>query len=333
MKQRKIVLAGGNGFLGRLLARWFIDRGWQIVVLARRASDRETPSGVEWRLWDAMTLDDWRHDLEDATAVVNLVGRTVNCRYNRRNRQQIFDSRIWSTHVLGAAIAGCTNPPEAWLNSSTATIYKHSYNRPMDEFTGEIGSTPEAKDAFSVEVARAWERSVDEMVTPGTRKLKLRTAMVLAPGDGGVFATLRRLTRSGLGGTMGSGRQYVSWIHGDDFCRAVAWLIDHRELKDVVNIAAPNPAPNRELMATLRRVCRTPIGLPAPRFMLEIGAFLMRTETELILKSRRVIPTRLLQSGFEFQFPEVETALRDILAQTSAEPHATIQRVATRAVT
>jgi hypothetical protein len=311
--QPKLVVAGGSGFLGRLMAAWFVNRGWAVIVLSRRPTT--LAAGVRWAVWDGESVGDWAQELEGATAVVNLAGRSVNCRYDRRNRREIMQSRILSTRVIGEAIAACAVPPPVWLNSSTATIYKHSLDRPMDELTGKIGATAEANDAFSIEVATAWERAVDDSAAPATRKVKLRTAIVLAPGRGGVFDVLCRLVRFGLGGTMGRGNQFVSWIHGDDFCRAVEWLIDHKEMAGPLNLAAPNPLPNRDLMRTLRRLCKMPIGLPATRWMLEIGAFLLRTETELIVKSRRVVPRRLLDSGFAFRFSEANAALADILCR------------------
>jgi len=245
--------------------------------------------------------------------MVNLAGRSVNCRYTAANRRSILDSRVVPTRVLGEAIGQCAQPPRVWLNSSTATIYKRSFDRAMDEATGEIGATPEAKDAFSVEIARAWEGALERAHTPGTRKVALRTALVLGPGEGGVFRVLRRLTRMGLGGAMGGGRQFVSWVHEEDFCRAVQWLIDRDDLAGPVNVAAPGPVTNREMMRTFRRLCGMPIGLAATRSMLELGALFLRTETELILKSRRVIPGRLTESGFEFRFARLEEALEEIL--------------------
>jgi uncharacterized protein (TIGR01777 family) len=249
--------------------------------------------------------------LDGASAVVNLAGKSVNCRYNARNRREILDSRIDSTRALGEAISRCAAPPAVWLNASTATIYTHTFGHPWDE-SGETAATLEAKDAFSVEVAKAWERALDEFHTPATRKVALRMAMVLGHGKNSVFPTLRRLVRLGLGGKMGHGRQFVSWIHESDYCRAVEWLITRNDIRGVVNLAAPNPLPNAEMMTTLRRVCGVPFGLPATQWMLEAGAFLLRTETELIIKSRRVIPRRLLESGFQFEFPRIQEAFEDL---------------------
>jgi len=307
----RIVLAGGSGFLGQACAGYFSDRGCEVVVLAR--SPRAAPGRVRVQCWDGESLGDWTASLEGAAAVINLAGRTVNCRYHARHRREILDSRVNSTRVLGEAIARCSGPPRVWLNSSTATIYKHSLDRPMDEAAGGIGATPEAKDAFSVEVACAWERALETAITPGTRKMALRTAMVLGTDRNSVLPNLLRLARLGLGGAMAGGGQYVSWIHQADYCRAIEWLIEHDSLSGPVNVAAPNPLTNGELMRLVRERCGARFGLPASRWMLEIGAFALRTETELIIKSRRVVPARLLESGFAFRFPNLAGALADLV--------------------
>ena len=305
-----IVLAGGSGFLGRLLSGHLASSGYEVVVLSRSPSGN---GGATTVAWDGETIGPWREYIKGARAVVNLAGRSVNCRYTRANRREILQSRLRSTRVLGEAIAHCDDPPPVWLNASTATIYKHSLDEPNDDLTGEIGATPEAKDAFSVEVAVAWERELAEAPTPATRKVALRAAMVLFPEKGGVFDVLRRLVRLRLGGTMGSGDQYVSWIVDDDFCRAVEFLIQHDDIDGPVNLAAPNPVTNRALMRTLRRLCGVRVGLPATRWMLEAGALFLRTETELVIKSRNVIPTRLLDAGFEFHYPDIESAASELL--------------------
>ncbi len=308
MKNR-IIIAGGNGFLGQLLAKTFVAQGDDLVVLTRSPQ----PGSAQGQQvgFDGRTLGEWANELDGALAVINLAGRSVNCRYHARNRRLMFDSRIDSTRVLGEAIGRCPHPPRVWLNASTATIYKHSLDRAMDE-TGEIGATPEARDAFSIEIARAWEDALNAAVTPRTRKVLLRTAMVFSTMPSTVFRVLRRLTRFGLGGTMAGGRQSVSWIHEEDFCRAIQWLIEHEEVSGAVNVAAPNPLPNREMMAAMRRVCGAPFGLPATLGMLELGAFFLRTETELIIKSRRVVPGRLTAAGFHFNFSQFEPAVKDL---------------------
>jgi uncharacterized protein (TIGR01777 family) len=309
MQQSNIVIAGGNSVLGRALTRHFQSKGYNIKVLTRQVPNER--SSLRLLQWDGEQLGNWARELDGALAVINMAGRSVDCRYHSRNRRLILDSRIKSTRVLGEAIAQCGNPPSVWLNSSTATIYKHSVDRPMDEVTGEIGATREAKDAFSVEVATAWEEALAEAITPLTRKIALRTAMVLSR-EGGVFPVLSRLVKLGLGGKMGSGDQYVSWIHEVDFCRAVERLITDASLSGPVNLAAPNPLPNREMMRILREAYHRPVGLPAAQWMLEVGAFFLRTETELIIKSRRVVSERLAAAGFEFEYPCFVDAVRQL---------------------
>lgn len=307
----KIVIPGGSGQVGTLLARAFVADGHEVVVLSRN------PQSVPWRVvtWDAQTTGDWTAEIDGADVVVNLVGRSVNCRYSARNRQDIMQSRTRSTRVVGEAIARAARPPRVWLQASTATIYAHRYDAPNDEATGILGgSEPHAPDTwrFSIDVATAWERVANEAVVPQTRKVLLRSAMTMSPDRGGIFDTLLGLVRYGLGGTVGDGRQFMSWIHEDDFVKSIYWLIDHDDLSGPVNLAAPHPIPQVDFMRVLRAAWGARLGLPAPRWMLEIGTFLMRTESELILKSRRVVPGRMLQSGFEFNFaswPEAAATL------------------------
>jgi uncharacterized protein len=309
MKHR-LILAGGSGFLGQALAACFNRANWEILVLTR--SPGVCGDGAKEVSWDAKSLGDWAKWLDGAEAVINLSGKSVDCRYNEANRKAIIASRVDSTRIMGAAIALCRRPPRVWLNCSSATIYKHTFDTPMDE-SGDIGATREAKDEFSIEVIRQWERALAEAQTPATRKIAMRITLVFGK-DGGVFPVLRRLARFGLGGRMGSGQQFVSWIHVDDFCRAVGWLISKEELSGAVNITAPNPLPNREMMQLLRQFCGMNLGLPATAWMLEVGAFFLRTETELIIKSRRVIPGRLVTSGFQFEFPTLKEALENLVA-------------------
>lgn len=311
--KRKLVLAGGNGCLGRVLAREFAARGDEVVVLSRGAGQE---AGVRSVRWDGERVGPWAAELEGAFAVINLAGRSVDCRYTEANRRLILDSRLKSTRVLGEAIARCAQPPRVWLNSSTATIYRHTFGPAWDE-TGEIGGCAEAKDIFSVHVATEWERVFAEAATPRTRKVALRAAMVLSR-EGGVFPVLRRLVRLGLGGSVAGGRQFMSWIHEADFVRAVEWLLAHDEITGPVNLAAPAPVTNAEMMRELRTVCRMPVGLPATQWMLELGTWLLRTESELVIKSRRVVPGRLLAGGFQFEFPNLGAALEDLALAASA---------------
>ena len=314
----KVVLPGGSGQVGTLLARALCAEGHDVVVLSRGTPVEA--GAARWRTvaWNAVDRGPWTAELEDADTVVNLAGRSVNCRYTRANRQAMLDSRVLSTRAVGAAIAAARRPPRVWLQMSTATIYAHRLDAPNDETTGLLGgSEPGAPDTwrFGIEVATAWERACDEATTPETRKVKLRAAMVMSPDRGGIFDTLLGLVRRGLGGRAGDGRQYVSWIHGEDFVRAVRWLIDHDGLAGAVNVAAPNPLPFDDFMRALRQARGVRLGLPASRWMLEVGALLMRTETELILKSRRVVPGRLLGSGFEFRHPTWPEAARELCSR------------------
>jgi uncharacterized protein (TIGR01777 family) len=315
----RIVIPGGSGQIGRILARHFHAQGHAVTVLARH------PAVVPWRtvLWDAQEPGGWAHELDGADLVINLAGRSVNCRYNPANRREIKESRVRTTRLLGEAIAHMSNPPVLWMNASTATIYRHALDRAMDEQTGELGGAePGAPSTwnFSIDVARSWEQAFFESHCPGTRKVALRSAMVMSPDRGGVLDVLLRLVRYGLGGAAGSGRQYVSWIHDADFLSAIDFLIAHPELDGVVNISSPGPLPNREFMRVLRQARGAPIGLPATAWMLEIGAAFLRTETELILKSRRVVPSRLLEAGFIFRFPEWREAAPDLLTRWRDTP-------------
>ena len=307
----KIVIPGGTGQVGTLLARAFHAAGHQAVVLSRR------PHAAPWRVveWDGQGGGAWTLELEGADAVINLAGRSVNCRYTASNRQAILASRVASARAVGAAIARSKQPPAVWLQMSTATIYSHRYDAPNDERTGILGGAERnAPDTwrFSIDVAKAWEEAAEGIPTPQTRKVLLRSAMVMSPDRGGVFATLLGLVRRGLGGRAGSGHQYMSWIHDTDFVRAVFWLLDRASVAGAVNLAAPGPLPNAEFMRALRNAWGMPIGLPATEWMVAIGAMVMRTETELVLKSRRVVPGRLLGEGFVFQFAEWPAAARDL---------------------
>jgi uncharacterized protein (TIGR01777 family) len=310
----RIVIPGGSGQVGRILARHFHQAGNAVTVLSR------SPRAAPWRVvvWDGAHPGDWIAELEDSDLCINLTGRSVNCRYNAENRRAILDSRVRSTLLLNDAIASLSHPPRLWINASTATIYRHALDRPMDEATGELGGNePGAPDTwnFSIEVAKSWEQAFFSTATPRTRKVAIRSAMTFSPDRGGVFDVFLGLVRHGLGGAQGSGNQFVSWIHDADFVRAVDLLIHREDFTGVVNLASPNPLPNREFMRALREAWGIRFGLPAPAWMLEIGTFLMRTESELVLKSRRVVPIRLLDAGFQFVFPEWPAAAADLVAR------------------
>jgi uncharacterized protein (TIGR01777 family) len=308
----KIVIPGGSGHVGTILARAFHGHGDEVVVLSRTHT-----KALPWRVaqWNGKTIGAWAAEFEGAQAVINLAGQSVNCRYTPQNRRSIMDSRVDSTRIVGQAIAQASNAPAVWLQASTATLYAHRFDAANDEETGLIGGDePNAPDTwrFSIDVVKAWERAANEPETPHTRKVLMRTAIVMSPDRGGPFDTLLRLVRYGLGGRSGDGRQFISWLHDADLVRSVFWLIENDALSGSVNLAAPNPLPNSDFMRLLREAWGTPLGLPASNWMLELGAFALRSETELILKSRRVVPTRLSQSGFVFEFPDWREAAKDL---------------------
>jgi uncharacterized protein (TIGR01777 family) len=313
----RIVIPGGSGQVGQVLARHFHGEGHEVTVLSRRRVE------APWQLamWDGVSRGDWVAAVEGSDVCINLAGRSVNCRYTPENRREIFESRVMSTRLLNEVIGGLARPPAVWLNASTATIYRHALDRPMDEFTGELGGGEvDAPDTwnFSIDVAKGWEEAFFSAATPRTRKVALRSAMTFSPDAGGVFDVFMGLVRHGLGGATGRGSQYVSWIHEVDFVRAVEWLIAEEGFTGVVNLAAPNPVPNREFMRALREAWGIGFGLPATEWMVEIGTWAMRTESELVLKSRRVVPGRLLNAGFEFQFVEWPEAARDLVRRWRA---------------
>jgi len=308
----RIVIPGGSGQVGRVLAQHFHTSGHSVTVLARSVYS------APWHVlqWDGKTLGKWTEAIDGTDVVINLAGRSVNCRYTPANRREIKDSRVLSTAVIGLAIAQAAHPPAIWMNASTATIYRHALDRPMDEATGELGGDePGAPSTwnFSIDVAKSWEETFFTANTPHTRKIALRSAMTMSPASNGIFGTLLRLVRMRLGGAAGSGKQFISWIHEEDFLRAIEFLIENKKMDGCVNLCSPNPLPNREFMRALRSAWGTQIGLSAAEWMLTIGAFLMRTETELMLKSRRVVPSRLLKEGFAFSFPEWPEAATDLV--------------------
>jgi uncharacterized protein (TIGR01777 family) len=266
--------------------------------------------------WDGMTLGPWADVIDGADVVINLAGRSVNCRYNESNRRNIKETRTVTTRLVGSAIGAARKKPRIWLNASTATIYRHALDRPMDELTGELGGhEPGVPDTwnFSIDVARSWEEAFFSNEVGTVRKVALRMAIVMNPDPGGTFELLSGLVRKGLGGTNGSGNQFVSWLHDTDLANAVDFLIARDDLDGPVNLSAPNPVPNRDFMRAFREAWGMKFGLPAPAWMLEVGAFLMRSETELVLKSRRVVPTRLLEAVFVFAVAVCSQAASDLV--------------------
>ncbi len=299
------VIFGANGFLGRYLCRHFTRQGREVVAVAR---SREGWSGDGMFLeWDGRNPGPWELALEGAEAVINLAGRSVNCRYTAANRRQILESRIDSTRAVGRAVAACKVPPKVWLNAGTATWYRHAEDVPQDDWTGEPG------EGFSCDVARAWEEAFYGAPVPAqTRKVALRIGMVLANEEGTVFDVLRKLTALGLGGRMGGGTQRISWIHMEDFLRAVEFVVNDPFLSGTVNVTAPDFPTNEEWMRMFRESVGMPLGLPANAWMLEIGARLLRTETELVLKSRWALPVRLRDEGFRWRYGRAVDAVADL---------------------
>ncbi|TWD29337.1 hypothetical protein FB570_101258 [Streptomyces sp. T12] len=311
----KIVLPGGTGQVGTVLDRALSAAGHEVVVLTRRPARRRDVG------WDGATLGPWAEEIDGSDVVVNLAGRGVSCRYTPENLRAMMDSRVTSTRVVGEAIAAARRPPRVWLQMSTATVYAHRFDAPNDEATGVVGGSESGVPdywAYSVEIARNWERTQAEARTPATRKVALRAAMVMSPDRGGVFDMLLRLARLGLGGPVAGGAQYMSWIHDEDFVRAVEFLVAREDLEGPVNLAAPGPLPQRAFMRVLRAAWGVPVGLPATRWMAELGAFALRSDTELLLKSRRVVPGRLREAGFAFARPGWEEAAADLVLRARA---------------
>ncbi|WP_156753713.1 TIGR01777 family oxidoreductase [Actinokineospora pegani] len=303
----KIVIPGGTGHVGQFLSRDLTAAGHDVVVIGRSGGVR----------WDGKALGPWAAEVDGADAVINLAGRSVGCRYTKDNLWQMLASRIDSTRVVGQAIAAARRPPAVWLQMSTATIYAHRHDAPNDEATGVIGGDePGVPDywGYSVRIATEWEAEQAAAHTPSTRQVALRTSIVMSPAPGGAFDVLRRMARLGLGGPVAGGRQWLSWMHEEDFSRAVLFLLDS-DISGPVNLAAPNPLPQKDFMRALRAACGVPIGLPATAWMAELGAWALRSDTELLLKSRRVVPGRLREAGFTFNHPDWPAAARDLVSR------------------
>ncbi|KXH87017.1 TIGR01777 family oxidoreductase [Sporosarcina sp. HYO08] len=296
---KKVVIAGGTGFIGRYLEERFIELGYEVIIISRQ------PQHFSWTDHTRIAAA-----LEGAEMLINLAGKSVNCRYNAKNRKEILQSRTETTELLGRALLNCKNPPPLWINSSTATIYRHAEDRPMTEEKGEIGT------GFSVDVAKAWEKSFFSFQLPQTRQVALRMTIVLGK-EGGVMEPYRNLVKFGLGGVQGSGNQMFSWVHIEDVFRMIRFLQKNKELSGIFNCSAPDPVTNRAFMTQLRKIMNQKIGFSSPKWMLEMGAVFMRTETELVLKSRWVVPERLEKEGFQFMFDTIEKALQQILKSPS----------------
>nr|WP_321237419.1 TIGR01777 family oxidoreductase [uncultured Psychroserpens sp.] len=300
MKTKTITIAGGSGFLGQVLEHYFSKQGHTIYILTR------TPTRHNDIYWNSKDIEDWAKILEQTDVLINLTGKSVDCRYNEDNKKLIHDSRIDATHVLGLAINLCEQPPKLWMNSSTATIYRHSLDKKMTEDQGELG------DDFSMNIAKSWEKAFYSITNPKTRKIALRTSIVMGK-HGGATLPLKNLVKFGLGGKQASGKQKVSWIHELDFARAIDYLIENENLEGNFNLAVPKPTNNQTLMKNFRKVMRVPFGISHPKWLIKFGAKLIGTEAELVLKSRNVVPKRLLDNGFKFIHSNIEIALDDLL--------------------
>ena len=301
---KKLIIAAGTGFLGNVLIQHFKNKFEEIVILTRGKS--EIKNQIKYVNWNAKSFSGWEKELENTDVVINLAGKSVDCRYTEKNKTEILASRIDSTKILNQAILQCKNPPKHFINSSTATIYRHSEDKEMDEYTGEIGND------FSMNVAKTWEKTFYEVETQKTLKTAIRTSIVLGK-NGGAFIPLKRLTQLGLGGKNGNGSQFVSWIHEKDFARAVEFIIE-KELSGSINVVSPLPVRNEEFMKKLQKEIGIPFGLLISKSMLEIGARIIKTETELVLKSRNVLPKRLTENGFEFQFGDIDKTFKNLLS-------------------
>lgn len=318
MTSKKIIIAGGTGFIGQEMIKYF-GKTNEIIVLTRKLEHttnnrnhydsltQQDISLIRFVKWDGKTINSWASELNNADLVINLAGRTVNCRYTEKNKKDIFDSRTDAVAALGLAIGQCEAPPKLWINASSATIYRDARDRPQDEYTGEF------HDDFSVNVCRQWEKVFYDQSTPLTRKVALRMAITLGPG--GVLIPYFNLLKFGLGGKQGDGKQIYSWVHADDTCRMIEWLFDHNELSGTFNCCSPNPVNNEIFMKTLRQATGHTVQLPATKWMLKLGAAIIGTETELVLKSRWVVPTKIIETGFKFEYPLLSDALNDIIAK------------------
>ena len=300
---RKLVIAGGSGFIGNCVSKHFSNKGWEVVVLSRQR--KNVNENCRNTYWNGRELDDWCEELEEATAVLNLSGKSVDCRYTDSNKQEILNSRIESTKAIGEAIRNCKRPPLMWLNSSSATIYDHSYFVPNGE-DGIIG------DDFSMNICKEWEETFFSYDALNIKQVALRMTIVLGK-DGGAYKGLSRLTKLLLGGKHGNGAQMFSWIHESDLCNAIEHILESK-FSGIYNLAAPSPICNRTFMEAMRKVLGVKYWVNQPRWLLELGAFFVRTETELLLKSRFVIPKRLMNEGFQFEYKNINECLRSFNA-------------------
>jgi uncharacterized protein len=299
----RLVIAGGSGFLGQELIKPLLPDCQEIIVLTR-GHDR-TDGRVRYVHWDAKTLGGWAKHIDGADAIVNLVGRTVDCRKTDFNKRVILESRVNSVYALAAACRGAAKPPPVWVQSATAHIYGDTGDEVLDE------SSPTGT-GFAPMVGTAWEKALADSVPPGIRTTVLRISFVLGC-SGGALQTLARLARCGLGGHTGTGRQWMSWIHAADLNAVIRRAISNERMSGVYVVTAPGPVTNRDFMRELRRAVRRPWSPPVPAPLVRVGAILLRTDPELALYGRRLMPTRLIREGFTFRFPRLPEALADLL--------------------
>jgi uncharacterized protein (TIGR01777 family) len=305
-KYKKIVLAGGTGQIGKALCKYYTNNTEELIILSRTTEQKQ--GNITCIKWDGKTLGAWAKAIDGADMLINLAGKNVNCRYTEKNKKEIFDSRTNSIEVLAQAVALCKEAPKLWIQSASATIYRHAEDRPMSEEDGETGN------GFSVEVCKKWEKSFSEQTAQfkNMRKAILRTSLVLGKEDG-VFPRLKNLTKFGLGGKQGNGQQWISWIHEEDVVGIIEWIATHPEIEGIINCTSPYPIKNKELMDVIRKSYGIKIGLPSPKWLLEFGAVIIGTETELILKSRWVLPEKISRSGFQFQYPKINSAIDQLV--------------------
>jgi len=352
MKNLKIIIAGGTGFIGQGITNYFGKEN-EIIILGRRVKNHENNSynnsllskadgyNVTYVNWNPAIVDDsWSQYFNGADLVINLAGKSVNCRYHKKQKKAIIESRVNATRSIGEAIRTVETKPKLWINAASATIYRNTFEGPQDEFNGIISdlkndnmpysfldriryhknktvarifhgkNSKEYSDTdldFSVQVCKIWEQTFFEEITPGVRKVAMRTAITL--GNGGVITPYLRLCKFGLGGKHGNGDQMFSWVHIEDVCRMIEWFWNNEQLQGIFNCAAPEPVTNKVFMEKLRKYCGVRFGLPAPAALLELGAFLIRTETELMLKSRWVVSTKAINQGFNFKYDTIDKAI------------------------
>lgn len=303
MQPLRVVIAGGSGYLGTNLARTLAQNGADVVVLSRQ--EPRSSGNVRHVRWDGRTLGDWARELEGAGALVNLVGRSVDCIKTPDHCDEILRSRVEATRVLGDALRGCTTPPKIWVQMSTAHIVGDPPSAVCDEHSP-------AGYGLAPHVGLAWETAFDEAIRPAMRGVVLRTSFVLGR-TGGALVKLGRLARLGLGGTIGHGTQGMSWIHERDMDRLFLRAIEDDSMSGVYMATAPNPVSNAEFMRTLRSAVGMPIGLPAFGWMVRLAApLVLRTDPELALYGRYCVSARLREEGFDFEYPDLESALRAI---------------------